>query len=215
MCELDRATIAVLYSRTLRQTTLCCRRSGGRRLAATLRQLGRPCGGDLRRHVCPRVAALPGGLGGSVHRPLDAAVSGGVRAAAATRSPGQHTAADISPCAMETCDVLIAGGGPAGSTCAWALRQTGLDVVVMDKSDFPHNKVCAGRVAQSAVSPRARTGARSCPEGEGSRIVQLNEQKFGRTLKHALGLGQNSRYLGPSGKSLGLTISKATATACP
>ena len=31
---------------------------------------------------------------------------------------------------MDTCDVLIVGGGPAGSTCAWKLRQAGLDVVV-------------------------------------------------------------------------------------
>lgn len=45
---------------------------------------------------------------------------------------------------MDTCDVLIAGGGPAGSSCAWALRQTGLDVVVVDRSTFPRDKVCAG-----------------------------------------------------------------------
>jgi flavin-dependent dehydrogenase len=45
---------------------------------------------------------------------------------------------------MDTCDVLIAGGGPAGSTCAWALCQAGLDVVVMDRATFPRDKVCAG-----------------------------------------------------------------------
>ena len=42
------------------------------------------------------------------------------------------------------CDALIVGGGPAGSSCARALRQAGLDVVVLDKSSFPRHKVCAG-----------------------------------------------------------------------
>ena len=32
-----------------------------------------------------------------------------------------------------SCDVLIVGGGPAGSTCAWQLVRAGLDVLVMDK----------------------------------------------------------------------------------
>jgi len=45
---------------------------------------------------------------------------------------------------METCEVLVVGGGPAGSTCAWKLRQAGLDVLVLDKAAFPRHKVCAG-----------------------------------------------------------------------
>lgn len=34
---------------------------------------------------------------------------------------------------MEPCDALIVGGGPAGSTLAWRLKQSGMDVVVLDK----------------------------------------------------------------------------------
>src|SRR5215472_5573328 len=45
---------------------------------------------------------------------------------------------------METCDVAIVGGGPAGSSCAWALRNSGLDVLVLDRAAFPRNKLCAG-----------------------------------------------------------------------
>jgi flavin-dependent dehydrogenase len=45
---------------------------------------------------------------------------------------------------METCDVAIVGGGPGGSSCAWALRNSGLDVVVLDRAVFPRNKLCAG-----------------------------------------------------------------------
>ena len=45
---------------------------------------------------------------------------------------------------MRSCDVLIVGAGPAGSSCAWGLRSSGLDVVVLDKSAFPRDKVCGG-----------------------------------------------------------------------
>jgi flavin-dependent dehydrogenase len=45
---------------------------------------------------------------------------------------------------MDTCDVIIVGGGPAGSSCAWALRGSGLDVRVVDRATFPRNKLCAG-----------------------------------------------------------------------
>lgn len=56
---------------------------------------------------------------------------------------------------MTTCDVLIAGGGPAGSACAWKLRQAGLDVVVMDKATFPRDKVCAGWITPQVVDDLA------------------------------------------------------------
>jgi geranylgeranyl reductase family protein len=52
---------------------------------------------------------------------------------------------------MERCDVLIVGGGPAGSSCAWALRGSGLDVVVMDRSPFPRDKVCAGWITPPLI----------------------------------------------------------------
>ncbi len=43
-------------------------------------------------------------------------------------------------------EVLIIGGGPAGSTLARVLRRAGKDVTVMDKAEFPRDKVCAGWV---------------------------------------------------------------------
>jgi len=47
---------------------------------------------------------------------------------------------------METADAVVVGGGPAGSTCAWKLREAGLDVLVLDKAAFPRDKPCAGWV---------------------------------------------------------------------
>ncbi|MGQ0635326.1 MAG: NAD(P)/FAD-dependent oxidoreductase [Planctomycetaceae bacterium] len=52
---------------------------------------------------------------------------------------------------MDSCDVVIVGGGPAGSTCAWQLRQSGLDVVVVDKAGFPRDKVCAGWITPAVI----------------------------------------------------------------
>jgi flavin-dependent dehydrogenase len=45
---------------------------------------------------------------------------------------------------MRNCDVLVIGGGPAGSTCAWRLSQAGCAVVVVDRARFPRDKPCAG-----------------------------------------------------------------------
>jgi flavin-dependent dehydrogenase len=52
---------------------------------------------------------------------------------------------------MQRCDVLVVGGGPAGSSCAWALRRSGLDVVVADRSSFPRDKVCAGWITPAVL----------------------------------------------------------------
>jgi menaquinone-9 beta-reductase len=53
--------------------------------------------------------------------------------------------------APESCDVLIVGGGPAGSSCARMLRRAGLDVLILDKSEFPRDKVCAGWITPQVV----------------------------------------------------------------
>ena len=52
---------------------------------------------------------------------------------------------------MKQVDVLIVGGGPAGSTLAWALRDSGLDVTILDKQTFPRDKVCAGWVTPAVM----------------------------------------------------------------
>lgn len=53
---------------------------------------------------------------------------------------------------MDSCDVLIAGGGPAGSSCAWKLRQSGLEVALLDKQRFPRDKVCGGWITPGVPS---------------------------------------------------------------
>jgi len=68
----------------------------------------------------------------------------------------------------EKCDVLIVGGGPAGSSLAWALRDSGLDILIMDKQDFPRDKVCAGWVTPAVME---------------SLQVELKEYAQGRVLQ--------------------------------
>jgi flavin-dependent dehydrogenase len=53
--------------------------------------------------------------------------------------------------AVRSCDVIVVGGGPAGSSCAWLLEQSGLDVVVVDRSNFPRDKVCAGWITPQVL----------------------------------------------------------------
>src|SRR5262245_30184655 len=53
---------------------------------------------------------------------------------------------------MDACDCLVVGGGPAGSSCARALAQAGMDVVVLDKATFPRDKICAGWITPAVVA---------------------------------------------------------------
>ncbi len=45
-----------------------------------------------------------------------------------------------------SCEVLVIGGGPAGSSCARELRRLGIDCHLLDQRAFPRDKVCAGWV---------------------------------------------------------------------
>ena len=53
---------------------------------------------------------------------------------------------------MQVADAIVVGGGPAGSSCAWKLREAGLDVLVLDRAAFPRPKLCAGWVTPEAMS---------------------------------------------------------------
>ncbi|MHA1928270.1 MAG: FAD-dependent oxidoreductase, partial [Candidatus Thorarchaeota archaeon] len=47
---------------------------------------------------------------------------------------------------MTDYDIIVAGGGPAGSTTARRAAQAGLSVLVLDKAKFPRYKACAGGI---------------------------------------------------------------------
>ena len=62
------------------------------------------------------------------------------------------TSESRGPGDMQMADAIVVGGGPAGSTCAWKLREAGLDVIVLDRAAFPRSKLCAGWVTPEAIA---------------------------------------------------------------
>jgi len=52
---------------------------------------------------------------------------------------------------VRNADVIIVGGGPAGSSCAWRLRRLGVDCLILDKETFPRPKLCAGWITPEVV----------------------------------------------------------------
>ncbi|MFX0107061.1 MAG: NAD(P)/FAD-dependent oxidoreductase [Candidatus Hodarchaeota archaeon] len=48
-------------------------------------------------------------------------------------------------------DLIVVGGGPAGSTCARRAAQAGLDVLLLEKTRFPRYKLCGGALTQRVL----------------------------------------------------------------
>lgn len=47
-------------------------------------------------------------------------------------------------------DVIIAGAGPGGSTCALTLKNSGLRILMLEKDTFPRDKICGDAVSSTA-----------------------------------------------------------------
>lgn len=52
---------------------------------------------------------------------------------------------------MRSADIIVVGGGPAGSAAAQRLKAAGADVLVLDKHSFPRHKLCAGWITPEVV----------------------------------------------------------------
>ncbi|MGW3040287.1 geranylgeranyl reductase family protein [Kitasatospora sp. NPDC001159] len=61
--------------------------------------------------------------------------------------PDRHAAGPTNGSA----DVIVVGAGPAGSTAAYHLARTGLDVLLLEKSAFPREKVCGDGLTPRTV----------------------------------------------------------------
>nr|WP_277881557.1 geranylgeranyl reductase family protein [Hymenobacter cyanobacteriorum] len=86
-------------------------------------------------------------------------------------------------------DVAIVGAGPAGTACALALRHSGLRVALLDKAEFPRDKVCG-----DAVPGQAFKALRQLDPAFVEQLWQLAPRDDVR----------DSRLVAPSGASLTL-----------
>ncbi|MEC3996300.1 geranylgeranyl reductase family protein [Actinacidiphila sp. DG2A-62] len=57
---------------------------------------------------------------------------------------------DTAALSERSADVIVVGAGPAGSTTAYYLAKAGLDVLLLEKTAFPREKVCG-----DGLTPRA------------------------------------------------------------
>jgi geranylgeranyl reductase family protein len=67
------------------------------------------------------------------------------------------------PRAEYDADVVVVGAGPGGSTAAFWLAQSGLDVIVLEKSEFPREKVCGDGLTPRAVKQLIAMGIDTSP----------------------------------------------------
>lgn len=79
-------------------------------------------------------------------------------------------------------DVIVVGAGPAGSTAAYYLAQAGLDVLALEKTAFPREKVCGDGFTPRSVRELVAMGVPMRPEDGWIRNKGLRVIGGGHTL---------------------------------
>src|SRR3954462_332585 len=72
---------------------------------------------------------------------------------------------------MVEAEVLVVGGGPAGSSVACALARMGVDVLIVDRARFPRPKPCAEYLSPEASRILADMGALEEVEQSGAAAL--------------------------------------------
>ncbi len=70
----------------------------------------------------------------------------------------QNPPAEPQDLASESADVIVVGAGPAGSSVAYYLAAAGLDVLMLEKTQFPREKVCGDGLTPRAVKALTAMG---------------------------------------------------------
>ena len=73
-------------------------------------------------------------------------------------------------------DVIVVGAGPGGSTTAYHLARHGLRVLLLEKTEFPREKVCGDGLTPRAVKQLVKLGIDTSPEAgwlrnKGLRVI--------------------------------------------
>jgi menaquinone-9 beta-reductase len=105
---------------------------------------------------------------------------------------------------MDSCEVLIVGGGPAGSSCARRLCEAGIETVILDKATFPRDKVCGGWITPAVVEELGIDLAkyargRVLQAITGFRISRMGDAEvatdYGRTVSYGVRRFEFDEYL--------------------
>ncbi len=83
----------------------------------------------------------------------------------------------------KTYDVVIVGGGPSGSSCAYWLAQAGWSVCLIEKKDFPREKTCGDGLTPRSVHQLAQMGLEPAVAANGHRYHGLRSFGFGASLE--------------------------------
>jgi geranylgeranyl reductase family protein len=92
-------------------------------------------------------------------------------------SPGRPEAVDDS----RVHDVVVVGGGPSGSACAYWLADAGWDVVLVEKKHFPREKTCGDGLTPRSVRQLNDMGLDGALAGA-HLFTGLRACAYGRTL---------------------------------
>ncbi len=80
-------------------------------------------------------------------------------------------------------DVVVVGAGPAGAAAAYWLAQAGVDVLVLEKAQFPRDKVCGDGLTPRAVGELVAMGVPTRPEDGWIRNIGLRVYGGGHRLE--------------------------------
>ncbi|MHA7873935.1 geranylgeranyl reductase family protein [Roseivivax sp.] len=81
-------------------------------------------------------------------------------------------------------DLIVVGAGPAGSAAAASAARAGLSVALVDRADFPRDKLCGGAFSGRAQGAFARAFGGAMPEAPHLTRSAITFGAFGETLGH-------------------------------
>jgi geranylgeranyl reductase family protein len=70
-------------------------------------------------------------------------------------------------------EILVIGAGPAGSSTAMALASNGHDVLLVDRAEFPRDKVCGDALIPDALGALRGLGVDGAIEQHATRLAEL------------------------------------------
>ena len=79
-------------------------------------------------------------------------------------------------------DVIVVGGGPAGSTVAWSLARRGVRVAVVERAIFPREKVCGDFVEPAGLRILETMGVREALQASSPLPITSTRIYFGPRL---------------------------------